>query len=173
MKDKVGKEYKRRIRKILESKLNGGNIIKAINTWVIQILRYSAAFLDWTINDLQEMDRRTRKLMTMHNALHPRSNVDRLYIPRGEGGRGLRSVEDTVNLAKLRLQEYVEMSDERLVSAAKGADEATNWEAAVESKHEFKKRKKHERQSNWKAKILHGQFIRQTEHLADEQQWLG
>ena len=43
--------------------------------------------------------------MTMHNALHPRSIVDRLYIPRGEGGRGLLSVEDTVNLAKLRLQE--------------------------------------------------------------------
>ena len=64
------------------------------------------------------------------------------------------------------------MSDERLVSAARGADEASNWEAAAESKHEFKKRKKHERKSNWKAKILHGQFIRQTEHLADEQQWL-
>ena len=81
MKEKVGKEYKRRVRKILETKLNGGNIIKAINTWAIPMLRYSASFLDWTISELQEMDRRTRKLMTMHNALHPRSNVDRLYIP--------------------------------------------------------------------------------------------
>ena len=81
-------------------------------------------------------------------ALHPRSNVDRLYIPRGEGGRGVLNVEDTVNLARLRLQEYVKMSDERMVSAARGADKATNWEAAVESKHEFKKRKKYERQSN-------------------------
>ena len=51
MKDKIGKEYKRRIRKILESKLNGGNIIRAMNTWVIPILRYSAALLDWAIND--------------------------------------------------------------------------------------------------------------------------
>ena len=32
--------------------------------------------------------------------------------------------------------------------------------------------KKHERQSNWTAKILHEQIITQTEHLADEQQWL-
>ena len=46
-----------------------------------------------------------------------------------------------MNLAKLRLQEYVKISDERLVSAARGADETTNWEAAVECKHEFKKRK--------------------------------
>lgn len=136
----------------------------------IPMLRYSAAFLDWTINDLQEMDRRTRKLMTMHNALHPRSNANHLYMPGGEVGRGLLSAEDTVNLAKLRLQEYVKMSDERLVIAARGADEATSWEAAVESRHEFKKQKKRERQSNWKAKILHGQFIRQMVHLADEQQ---
>ena len=26
------------------------------------------------------MDQRTRKLMTMHKALHPRDDVDRLYI---------------------------------------------------------------------------------------------
>ena len=172
MKDKVGKEYKRRVRKILETKLNGGNIIKAINTWAIPILRYSAAFLDWTISDLKEMDKRTRKLMTMHNALHPRSNVDRLYIPRSEGGRGLLSVEGSVNLAKLGLQGYVKMSEERLISAAKGADEATDWEATIESKCGFKNRKKRERQNNWKGKMLHGQFIRQTENLADEQQWM-
>ena len=94
--------------------------------------------------------------MTMHNALDPRSNVDRLYIPRGEGGRGLLSVEDTVNLAKLRLQEYVKMSDEMLVSAARGADEATNWEAAIESKHEFKKRKKYERKATGKQRYYMG-----------------
>ena len=139
---KVGKEYKRRVRKILETKLNDGNIIKAINTWAIPMLRHSASFLDWTISELQEMDRRTRKLMAMHNVLHPRSNVDRLYIPRSEGRRGLLSVEFTVNLAKLGLQGYVKMSDERLISAARGADEVTDWEAAIESKNDFKKRKK-------------------------------
>ena len=34
----------------------------------------------------------------MHNGLHPRSYVDKLYVPRREGGRGLMSVEDTDNL---------------------------------------------------------------------------
>ena len=28
---------------------------------------------------LRQMDQRTRKLITMHKALHPRDNVDRLY----------------------------------------------------------------------------------------------
>ena len=93
--------------------------------------------------------------------LHPRSKVDRL--PRSEGGRGLPSVEDTVNLAKLGLQGYVKMSDERLISTARGADEVKDWGAAIESKNDFKKRRKLERQNNWKAKMLHGQFVRQTE----------
>ena len=35
------------------------------------------------------MDQRTRKLMTMHKALHPRENVDRLYVSRKEGEEDL------------------------------------------------------------------------------------
>ena len=46
MKRNVSNEYKRRVRKILETKLNGGNIIKGINSSAIPILRYSAAFLN-------------------------------------------------------------------------------------------------------------------------------
>ena len=46
MKEEVGREYKRRVRKILETKLNGGNLIKGIKTWAISLLRYSAVFLD-------------------------------------------------------------------------------------------------------------------------------
>ena len=33
------------------------------------------------------------KLMTMHKALHPRDDVDRLYVSRKKGGRGLASIE--------------------------------------------------------------------------------
>ena len=44
--------------------------------------------------------------MTMHNALHPRSNVDRLYIPMKEGGRGFYGVEEAVKLTNLGLENY-------------------------------------------------------------------
>ena len=87
MKEKVTKEYKRRVRKLFETKLNGGNLIGAINTWAIPVIRYSAPFLDWTIEEMRKMDRSNRKLFTMHHGLHPRSNVQRLCIPRSEGGR--------------------------------------------------------------------------------------
>ena len=49
------------------------------------------------------------------------------------------------------------MSEKRLISTARGADEAKDWGgAAMEGKNEFKKLKKHERQNYWKAKMLHG-----------------
>ena len=45
MKLNVLKEYIGRLRKILKSKLNGGNLVCAVNTWVVSLLRYSAAFV--------------------------------------------------------------------------------------------------------------------------------
>ena len=47
MKDKVKKEYYRRVRKVLETKLDSGNVFKAINSWAVSVVRYSAAFLRW------------------------------------------------------------------------------------------------------------------------------
>ena len=41
----VSKEYIRRIRKVLKSKLNGGNLIHGVNTWAVSLSRYSAAFV--------------------------------------------------------------------------------------------------------------------------------
>ena len=63
MKEKVGNEYKRRVRKLLETKVNGQNVINAINTWAIPLLRYSEAFLGWTKEEIHQLDRKTRKLL--------------------------------------------------------------------------------------------------------------
>ena len=61
------------------------------------------------------MDQRTRKLMTMHKALHPRDDVDRLYVTRKEGGRGLVSIEDSVDASIQRLEDYIEKHERGLI----------------------------------------------------------
>ena len=45
--------------------------------------------------------------MTMYMALHPRDNVDRLYVSRKEGGRGLASIEDSVDASIQRFKDYI------------------------------------------------------------------
>ena len=45
MKLKVSKEYFRRLKNVLKSKLNGGNLVQGVNTWAVSLLRYSSAFI--------------------------------------------------------------------------------------------------------------------------------
>ena len=37
MKLKISKEYFRRLRKVLKSKLSGGNLVQGVNTWVVSL----------------------------------------------------------------------------------------------------------------------------------------
>ena len=39
MKLNVSKEYIRRLRKVLKSKLNGGNLVRGLNTWAISLTK--------------------------------------------------------------------------------------------------------------------------------------
>ena len=41
----VSKEYIRRLRKILKSKLTSGNLVRGVNTWAVSLLRYSTGFI--------------------------------------------------------------------------------------------------------------------------------
>ena len=71
MKFNVSKEYIRRLRKVLKSKLNGVNLVCGVNAWAVSLLRYSAAFVTWSRSELQAIDRKTRKVFTIYRALHP------------------------------------------------------------------------------------------------------
>ena len=46
MKEKVKKEYYKRVRAVLKSKLNGGNVINAINIWAVATVRYGARIIN-------------------------------------------------------------------------------------------------------------------------------
>ena len=44
--------------------------------------------------------------MKMNGILHPRASVSRLYLQGDEEGRGLRSIEETIETEKYRLSDY-------------------------------------------------------------------
>ena len=49
------------------------------------------------------MDQRKRKLMMKNKSLHSRDDVERLYVLRKQGGRGLASIQDGVDTSIQRL----------------------------------------------------------------------
>ena len=117
MKEVICKEYFRWIRKILKSKLTGGNVVNAMNSRAVSIIRYSAEIFEWTRDELRKLDRKTRKLLTINRAFHPQADVhvDRLYLKRAAGRRGLLSAEDCVNIEVGSLFRYIGKSKERLL----------------------------------------------------------
>ena len=140
-KEKVKIEYYRRVRKILETKLNGGNIT-GINIWATSLLRYSAAFLYWSGAELEQIHRRTRQLMTMHQALNPKSGIARIYLS-SKGGRGIISVEDTIKLAILGVERYMLTSREGLLIEARRVEGGYEQHPGmIENVKEFKERRR-------------------------------
>ena len=61
-----------KMRKRLKTKFCSRNLIKGIDSQVVSLVRYWRSFLKWTKEELRQMDQRTRKLMTMYKALHPK-----------------------------------------------------------------------------------------------------
>ena len=58
-------------------------------------------------------------------ALHPRDDVDRLYISRKERRRGLASIEDRVDAAIQPLGDYIEKHEEGLIGAIRNEKDNT------------------------------------------------
>ena len=101
--------------------------------------------IDWKKSELAELDHQTRKLLTIHGTLHPRSNISCLYLPRREGGRGLVSVEDAINTEDRNMNVHISQSQEQLLKAPwkrKNVDE-------VQTPKEHKERMKRKRIDCW------------------------
>ena len=97
-------------------------------------------FLKWIREELKQIDQRTRKLITMHKVLHPRDNIDRLYVSRKEGGRGLASIEDSVGTSIQRLEEYIEKRKGRLITAPRNStDDKRTSRNEITRKQKWKK----------------------------------
>ena len=115
MERKVNKVYQKRIALLLNTRLNWKNLFLALNTWAISIIRYSAAFLEWTKEEIKELDRWTKKKLIAGRALHPKSNVIRIYIKRRYGGQGLISVEECCAAELRSIDFYLANSEEKLL----------------------------------------------------------
>ena len=138
MNNKVENEYIRRVEKLLKSQLNGENVIVGMNPWAVGIIRYGAGVLDRTKEELKSIEIKIRKFMIMNGSLQSRGNVGRLHLARNEGGRGLTSYEERVNLEVQSLDKYLSDSKEWMLKFAAGKKGLSE----VEDSDAFKKRLK-------------------------------
>ena len=91
---------------ILKSELNARNKITAIGALAVPVLRYSFGIINWRIEEIKQIDRKTRKMLTMYK-MQPKSDIDRLYVKKKEGGRGLVQVEAAYKVEIINIAEYL------------------------------------------------------------------
>ena len=153
--------------------MNGRNKIQAINTWAVALLRYGAGIIDWRVDELKKIDRTTRKKLNMYGAIHPKGNIDRLYVKRKEGGRGLISIESCVRSEENNLGLYIRESNKMLLKGVKkGGVIQTDY---IMEKNEFKRSYQTEIKIKWREKRLYGQFVREMPEEVDKElswQWI-
>ena len=148
--------------------------MKPTNTWVSWWLtpsnkwkwkirfetNISEPFLKWTRDELKQMDQWTRKLMTMHKALHPRDDVGRLNVSRKEWGRGLASIEDTVVTSIQRLEDYIKKHKQGLITTIRNDTDNTIDERMTTT-----------RKQKWEEKQFYGRFKRLINNISLRKTW--
>ena len=98
--------------------------------------------------------------MTMHEALHPEDDVDRLHVPRKEGGRGLASIEDSVDASIQRLKDYKQKREEGLITATRNETENT-----------MNNRMTITRKQKWEGKQVYERFKRLINNIPHDKTW--
>jgi hypothetical protein len=128
-KDRVTKEYFRRVRKIWSSELFSNNKATAHNIFAIPVVTPTFGILNWTKEELESMDVKTRKILTSTGSFHINSNIDRLYSPRNKGGRGLNSLVDIFVSRLVSISQHLKLEAPRnifLASVTKHEKESLN-----------------------------------------------
>ena len=96
----------------------------------------------------------------MHKALHPRDDVDRLYVSRKEGGRVLAIIEDSVDASIQRLKDYIQKHEGGLITATNNETENT-----------MNNRMTIIRKQKWEGKQLYGRFKRLKNNISHDKTW--
>ena len=98
--------------------------------------------------------------MTMHKALHPKVDVDRLYILIKDGGRRLASIEDSVDASIQRLEDYIQKYDGGLITAIRNDNDNT-----------MDNRMTITRKQKWEGKQLYRHFKRLINNISHDKTW--
>ena len=82
--------------------LTDRNRVTASIQFALPVLGYLMWTQQWPIMDIQEIDRKARRIVTENVRRHPCGSNAILYLPRDKGGRGLRSVEMEYKARKIK-----------------------------------------------------------------------
>ena len=83
----------KKCKKTWKSELSAYNKHVAHNAFTVPVLILTFGILNWIVNEIEQIDIKTRKILCMTGNFHWNSDIDHLYLKRKNGGRGLKSIK--------------------------------------------------------------------------------
>jgi hypothetical protein len=166
IKENLEKQFYLRIKSILKSKLNGNNLIKAVNTYAVPLLTYSFGVIKWSKTNLQNINIKTRVLFTKFSKHHPKSAIERFNLPRENGGRGFSNLEVLLKNQIASLKNYFlnRARDNTFFNALVSADKGyTPLNLSDNIISDIVKPNIPDTIANIKQKSLHGRYFKELE----------
>ena len=112
--------------------------------------------MDWTQAEFEDLDRKIRKLMSAHHALHH-------LFPLTSWWTRTVSIKQTVEEEKRALNDFIKNRTEHALKAV--SDEELL--KVNESKSEYHMKGLKNRQERWQSKPLHGQYLQDIKNKTD------
>lgn len=140
----------------------------AINTYAVPVIGYSFGMVKWTETDLEGLDRLVRSKLREHRMHHPHSSLERCYLPRSKGGRGLTNMTylHTKLTNGIKKYFYDKATDDPFYAAIVNSDKYTVL--ALKNREQLSRgRTTDQLIGEWSRKQLHGRYanILGQEHI--------
>ena len=119
LRESAKREYIKRLKKICRSELSPKNKITAVNQMATPVLSYGFGIIDWPQREIDNLDVKTRKILTMFKIIYRNQCMDRLYLPRREGGLGLIEINDVFRQTITNLDFYLRTTTEEHMKKVK------------------------------------------------------
>ena len=71
--------------------------------------------INWKLFEIKKLDTKIRKWLTIGQMHHAKADVDRLYLPRARGGRGVSQVELSHKTTTIGLATYLTSTNDSLL----------------------------------------------------------
>ncbi|XP_067945468.1 uncharacterized protein [Watersipora subatra] len=143
---------------VLRSQLSARNQVMAINTYALPVIRYPAGIIKWTKEAIKKTEIATRKLLNMDRALYPKYNTTKLYLNSKDGGRRLKSVQQTLKEKE---------KEQSMKAYATSMATSNKLPAEFQSAALTMELCSDDEQLDWHMKPLHGAYHRQISKLGD------
>lgn len=102
-----------RLRKIWSSKLSDCSKVIIHNSFARPVITLTVGTVDWTIDDINHLDIKMKKILSMTSNFHPNSDIDKLYISRTKEGRRLKVIKTMYESRLTAIRQHLLINNSR------------------------------------------------------------